>query len=79
MSPRAPRRLLEAFVHEDHALMAYNAGPNFLGPALVRRRVPPGVRAYAARVLAERTRLRQAFGIEGRLEVADVRFDAPPR
>jgi soluble lytic murein transglycosylase-like protein len=73
------RRLLDTFVLEDHALMAYNAGPNYLGSALVRRRVPLQLRAYAARVVAERSRLRQSFGIEGRMAVADVRYDAPSR
>jgi soluble lytic murein transglycosylase-like protein len=63
------RRLLDAFGHEDVALMAYNAGPNRILAYLregerLSGEIPARFHAYPRKVRAELRRLRRAFGEE---------------
>ncbi len=56
------RRLLDAFGHEDHALMAYNAGPNrILGYLRDGDEIPERFRVYPRKVRAEVRRLRRGW------------------
>ncbi len=71
------RRLLDAFGHEDVALMAYNAGPNRILGYLREGEVPETFRMYPRRVKAELRRLRRSLGIEPAPIVADVEKRAP--
>jgi soluble lytic murein transglycosylase-like protein len=57
------RRLLDAFGREEHALMAYNAGPNRILGYLREGggEIPERFRVYPRRVKAEVRRLRRAW------------------
>ena len=54
------RRLLDAFGHDDVALMAYNAGPNRILGYLREGEIPTRFHVYPRRVKAELRRLRRA-------------------
>ncbi len=54
------RRLLDAFGHDDVALMAYNAGPNRILGYLREGEIPSRFHVYPRRVKAELRRLRRA-------------------
>jgi soluble lytic murein transglycosylase-like protein len=54
------RRLLDAFGHDDVALMAYNAGPNRILGYLREGEIPTRFQVYPRRVKAELRRLRRA-------------------
>lgn len=66
------RRLLASFGDEELALMAYNAGPNRISALRREGGIPARLRAYPARVQAERARLQRRFGVEPALAVADA-------
>lgn len=57
------RRLLDAFGHEDTALMAYNAGPNRILGYLRENEgeIPERFHVYPRKIRAELRRLRRAF------------------
>jgi soluble lytic murein transglycosylase-like protein len=67
------RRLLDAFGHEEVALMAYNAGPNRILGFLREGEIPPRFQVYPRRVKAELHRLRRSTGAELGPAVADAR------
>jgi soluble lytic murein transglycosylase-like protein len=54
------RRLLDAFGHDDVALMAYNAGPNRILGYIREGEIPTRFHVYPRRVKAELRRLRRA-------------------
>jgi hypothetical protein len=54
------RRLLDAFGHDDVALMAYNAGPNRILGYLREGEIPTRFHVYPRRVKAELRRLRRS-------------------
>jgi hypothetical protein len=54
------RRLLDAFGHDDVALMAYNAGPNRILGYIREGEIPTRFHVYPRRVKAELRRLRGA-------------------
>ena len=66
------RRLLDAFGREEHALMAYNAGPNRILGYLREGdgEIPERFREYPRKILAEVRRLRRAWE-EPRVASAD--------
>jgi soluble lytic murein transglycosylase-like protein len=64
------RRLLDAFGHEEVALMAYNAGPNRILGFLREGEIPPRFHVYPRRVKAELRRLRRSTGLEPAVVVA---------
>lgn len=53
------RRLIDAFRHEDVALMAYNAGPNRILGYLREGEIPPRFHVYPRKVRSELRRLRR--------------------
>jgi hypothetical protein len=55
------RRLLDAFGREEHALMAYNAGPNRILGYLRDGEIPERFHVYPRRVKAEVRRLRRGL------------------
>ncbi len=55
------RRLLDAFGHEEVALMAYNAGPNRILGYLREGEIPQRFHTYPRRVRTELRRLRRAM------------------
>ena len=61
------RRLLDAFGREEHALMAYNAGPNRILGYLREGdgEIPERFRVYPRRVKAEVRRLRRGWPVPG--------------
>ncbi len=63
------RRLLDAFGHQDVALMAYNAGPNRILAYLREGAIPDRFHGYPRRVSAELRRLRRSAVVA----VADAR------
>jgi hypothetical protein len=67
------RRLLDAFGHEEVALMAYNAGPNRILGYLREGEIPTRFHVYPRRVKAELRRLRRSTGAEPAVAVADAR------
>ncbi len=67
------RRLLDAFGHEEVALMAYNAGPNRILGYLREGEIPTRFHVYPRRVKAELRRLRSATGAVAAVAVADAR------
>lgn len=56
------RRLLDAFVREDVALMAYNAGPNRILGYLREGGIPDRFHVYPRKVRTELRRLRRSLG-----------------
>ena len=76
------RRLLDAFGREEHALMAYNAGPNRILGYLREGdgEIPERFRVYPRKVRAEVRRLRRGWLVAGPPspgEAAPGRGDAP--
>jgi hypothetical protein len=65
------RRLLDAFGHEDVALMAYNAGPNRILGYMREGEIPERFHVYPRRVALELRRLRKSAA--PRTVVADAR------
>ncbi len=72
------RRLLDAFGHEEVALMAYNAGPNRILGYLRDGEIPDRFRVYPRRVKAEVRRLRRSWGVESAPAVALARSRRAP-
>jgi len=70
------RRLLDAFGHEEVALMAYNAGPNRILGYLREGEIPPRFHVYPRRVKAELRRLRRGSGGAPAPAFADARLPA---
>jgi len=69
------RRLLDAFGREEHALMAYNAGPNrILGYLRDGHEIPDRFRVYPRKVRAEVRRLRRGWDPprQATVAIADV-------
>jgi len=71
------RRLLDAFGHEEVALMAYNAGPNRILGYLRDGEIPDRFHVYPRKVKAEHRRLRRSFGGESASAVALARTGRP--
>ncbi len=71
------RRLLDAFGHEEVALMAYNAGPNRILGYLRDGEIPDRFRVYPRRVKAELRRLRRGWDGERGPTVALARTGPP--
>ncbi len=67
------RRLLDAFGHEEVALMAYNAGPNRILGYLREGEIPTRFHVYPRRVKAELRRLRKSAVAAPVVAVADAR------
>lgn len=67
------RRLLDAFGHEEVALMAYNAGPNRILGYLREGEIPARFHVYPRRVKAELRRMRRSLGQEAAPRVALAR------
>jgi soluble lytic murein transglycosylase-like protein len=72
------RRLLDAFSHEDVALMAYNAGPNRILGYLREGEIPPRFHVYPRKVRSELRRLRRSLAAPpAEMAVARRADDAP--
>jgi soluble lytic murein transglycosylase-like protein len=67
------RRLLDAFGHEEVALMAYNAGPNRILGYLREGEIPSRFHVYPRRVKSELRRLRRSTGAVPAGAVANAR------
>lgn len=55
------RQLLDTFGATDLALMAYNAGPGRIQRLLAEGNIPPRIRDYSRKVVAELERIRNAL------------------
>ncbi|WP_176067500.1 lytic transglycosylase domain-containing protein [Anaeromyxobacter diazotrophicus] len=62
------RQLLDTFGATDLALMAYNAGPGRIQRLLAEGDIPPRIRDYSRKVVAELERIRNALLRPGRAE-----------